>query len=67
MSLVSHVLVLVEKKIDFRQKKNSLSGKLQVFNITLTEFQHRKKIQIYLDKLNYLFKTAYFVFSLLVF
>lgn len=62
MSLVSHVLVLVEKKIDF----NSLSGKLQVFNITLTEFQHRKKIQIYLDKLNYLFKKANFVCSLLL-
>lgn len=65
MSLVSHVLVLVEKKFDFR-KKNSLSGKLQVFNITLTEFQHRKKIQIYLDKLNYLFKKANFVCSLLL-
>lgn len=63
MSLVSHVLVLVEKKIDF----NSLSGKLQVFNITLTEFHHRKKIQIYLDKLNYLFKKANFVCSLLLF
>lgn len=66
MSLVSHVLVLVEKKFDFRNK-NSLSGKLQVFNITLTEFQHRKKIQIYLDKLNYLFKKANFVCSLLLF
>ena len=66
MSLVSHVLVLVEKKFDFR-KKNSLSGKLQVFSITLTEFQHRKKIQIYLDKLNYLFKKANFVCSLLLF
>ena len=65
MSLISHVLVLVEKKIDFR-KKNSLSGKLQVFNITLSEFQHRKKIQIYLDKLNYLFKKANFVCSLLL-
>lgn len=65
MSLVSHELVLVEKKFDFR-KKNSLSGKLQVFNITLTEFQHRKKIQIYLDKLNYLFKKANFVCSLLL-